>query len=107
MAVGMRRVHDRGAGRQAALAVEQLDRPQAVLGEALLDLAPLLVGVDVQRQLVARGVAAELGQRRRRAGAHGVGGDTDADSLVRGASRARAGTPATDSWRNRGEPPRR
>ena len=82
VAVGVSRVHDRGAGRQAALAVEELDRPQAVLGQALVDLARLLVGVDVQRQLVRCGVAAELGERRRRTRAHGVGGDTDADPLA-------------------------
>ena len=39
-------------GAEAALAGEQLDRPEPVLGEALVDLARLLVGVDVQRQLV-------------------------------------------------------
>ena len=50
VAVRVRRVDDRRARRQAAARVEQLDRPQPVLGEALLDLARLLVGVDVQRQ---------------------------------------------------------
>ena len=52
VAVGVRRVDDGRARAEAAARVEQLDRAQAVLGEALLDLARLLVGVDVQRQLV-------------------------------------------------------
>ena len=52
--VGVRRVDDRRVRAEAAGLREQLDRPQAVLGEALLDLARLLVGVHVQRQAVAR-----------------------------------------------------
>ena len=56
-AVGLRRVHDRRMRAEAAGTGEQLDRPAAVLGEALLDLARLLVGVDVQRQAVLDGVA--------------------------------------------------
>ena len=39
--------------RLAAGAGEQLDRSAAVLGEALLDLLRLLVGVDVQREVVS------------------------------------------------------
>ena len=77
----MRRVHDRRPLAQAALAFEQRDRPQAVLGEALLDLPRLLVGMDVQRQRVRVGVGAELAQRVGRAGAHGVGGDADCDPV--------------------------
>ena len=49
-AVGVRRVHDRRALAQAAGPREELDRPAAVLGEALLDLLRLLVGVDVERE---------------------------------------------------------
>ena len=49
-AVGVRRVDDGRVRAEAAGAVEQLDGPDAVLGEALLDLARLLVGVDVQRR---------------------------------------------------------
>ena len=90
VAVGVRRVHDRRPRAEAALACEQLDRAQAVLGEALLDLARLLVGVHVQRQVVLGGVPPELAQRVGRAGAHGVGGDADAD-----ARRARSAS----SWR--------
>ena len=55
-AVGMRCVHDRRALAEAAGPVEQLDRPDAVLGEALLDLARLLVRVHVQT--AARSAAA-------------------------------------------------
>ena len=68
------------ASRQAARVGEELDRAAAVLLEALLDLAWLLVGVDVQRQLLARGVPADLLEPRARAGADGVGGDADGDS---------------------------
>ena len=44
----MCRVHDRRALRQAAGPGEELDRAAAVLGEALLDLFWLLVGMDVR-----------------------------------------------------------
>ena len=53
-------VHDRRPLAEAAAAREQLDRPQPVLGEALLDLAWLLVGVDVERQPFALRVGADL-----------------------------------------------
>ena len=103
--VRVRGVDDRRARAEAAARVEQLDRAQPVLGEALLDLARLLVGVDVQRQLVLGGVAPELLEPVARAGADGVGGDADADpgapqrlELARYA--------ATDSWRKRSSPPR-
>ena len=72
----VRRVHDRRARAEAAGAREQLDRPHAVLGEALLDLARLLVRVDVQRQaLAARRTRPSSSSQSRGAGAHGVGGD--------------------------------
>ena len=65
--------------REAAGPREQLDRAAAVLGEALLDLPRLLVGVDVERKPLGAGVArrsprasrqgtrARSGGRRRRA----------------------------------------
>ncbi len=53
-------VDDRRARTEAARLGEQLDRPQAVLGEALLDLARLLVGVHVEDEPLARGVGADL-----------------------------------------------
>jgi hypothetical protein len=48
-----------------------------VLREALVDLAPLLVRVHVQRKPCCCGVATELLEPVRRAGAHGVGGKPD------------------------------
>ena len=53
------RVDDGRRAPEQAAVVEQLDRPQAVLGERLLDLARLLAGVDVHRQPVPRGVAGD------------------------------------------------
>ncbi len=81
VAVGVRRMDDRRARSETAARVEQLDRPQTVLGKALLDLARLLVRVDVQRQPVLRGVAAQLLEPRARAGADGVGGNPDPDPV--------------------------
>src|SRR5207302_6075349 len=52
VAVRVRRVDDRRPRREAVGSLEELDRTEAVLGEALLDLARLFVRVDVQRQLV-------------------------------------------------------
>ena len=68
-------------GPQAAGALEQLDRPAAVLGEALLDLPRLLVGVDVEREALGCGVTTELLEPVARTGADGVGGKADADTL--------------------------
>ena len=79
VAVRVRRVDDGRARAEAAAGVEQLDRPQPVLGETLLDLARLLVGVDVQRQLVLGGVAPELLEPVAGTRTDGVGGDTDPD----------------------------
>ena len=42
-------VDDRGARAEATRLGEELDRSEPVLGDALLDLAGLLVGVDVER----------------------------------------------------------
>ena len=65
---------------EAAAVGEELDRAPAVLGEALLDLARLLVGVDVEHEPLVGGVAAELLQPVPRAGADGVGGDPDREA---------------------------
>ena len=78
MRVGVGGVDDRRVRAETAGLRQQLDRPQTVLGEALLDLARLLVGVHVQRQRLARRVGAELLQPVAGAGAHGVGGEADA-----------------------------
>ena len=79
-AVRMGGVNDRRPLSQAAGAVEQLDRAAAVLGEARLDLARLLVRVHVERKLLAgrrsgrstraspRGTRARSGARRRPGG---------------------------------------
>ncbi len=80
--VGVRRVHDRRALTEAAFAREQRDRPNAVLGQALLDFSRLLVCVHVERQLVGGGVCTEFAQRVGRAGAHGVGRDRDVDAVA-------------------------
>jgi hypothetical protein len=50
-----------------------------VLFEALLDLARLLVGMDVQRQLVLGRIPTQLLEPVTRARADGVGGDADVD----------------------------
>src|SRR2546421_4437172 len=81
MAVRVRPVDDGRAWSETTAGVDQLDRSQAVLGEAFLDLARLLVGVGVQRQVVLGGVTAELLEPVAWTGADGVGSDTDADPI--------------------------
>jgi CDP-diacylglycerol--glycerol-3-phosphate 3-phosphatidyltransferase len=79
-AVGMRRVDDRRAFTEAAGAIEELDGPDAVFGEALLDLARLFVRVHVHRQLLRGGVAPDLLEPAHWTRAHGVGGGSDANA---------------------------
>ena len=90
--VRMRRVHDGDVGPEAAGALEELDRPAAVLREALLDLPGLLVGVDVQREAFGLREAPELLEPFARAGANGVGGEADAHAARHAATRAGADT---------------
>ena len=78
----MRRMDDRRARAEAAGLGEELDRPHAVLLDALVDLARLLVGVDVEGQIVLLGVAADLLEPVGRAGADGVGGKADPDAAL-------------------------
>ena len=78
----MCRVHHRRALRQAAGPSEELDRTTTVLGEALLDLFRLLVGVDVEREPFGHRVAPDLLEPVGRARANGVGGDADVDPGV-------------------------
>ena len=52
-----------------------------MLGEALLDLSRLLVGVDVQRQLVLVGVPSELLEPLAGTRTDRVGGDADANPV--------------------------
>ena len=68
--------------------MQELDRGDAVLGAALLELARLLVGVDVADQPVVVGVGGDRLEPGRRDGADAVGGDADGDA--RAAVRPRA-----------------
>ena len=68
------------ARAEEAGAVEQLDRRDAVLGAALLELARLLVGVDVADEAVLVGVGGDRLQPARRHGADAVRGDADVDA---------------------------
>ena len=72
------RVHDRRALGEAPRARQELDRAAAVLGEALLDLLRLLVGVDVEREVVLARVPPDLLEPVGGARADGVGGNSDA-----------------------------
>jgi len=65
---------------ETAGALEQLDRTEAVLGETLLDLARLLVGVNVERDSLGGGVATDLLEPLGRTRAHRVGRDTDPEA---------------------------
>ena len=64
-------------GERKPVRCEQLDRRAAVLGPALLQLARLLVRVDVADEAVLVGVGGDLAQPVGRHGAHAVGGDAD------------------------------
>ncbi len=79
----MGRVDDRRSGAEAAGVGEQLERAEAVLGEALLDLARLLVRVHVQDEVAPGGVTADLLEPLARTRAHGVGGEADPDPAAR------------------------
>ena len=79
---GVRRVDDRRPRPEAAGAGQELDRADAVLLDALVDLPRLLVGVDVEGQRVLLGVAADLLEPVGRAGADGVGGKADPDAAL-------------------------
>ena len=80
--VGVGRMDDGGPWAQAACTGQELDRPDAVLLEALVDLARLLVGVDVERQALPLGIGADLLEPVGRAGADGVGGTADSRAGV-------------------------
>ena len=104
--VRVRAVDDRRPLAEAAAPRQELYRPQAVLGEALLDLSRLLVGVHVQWERLSLGIRADLLEPVGGTGPDGVGGDTDARSPHRAASRPRSRNAATDGWRNLSLPPR-
>ena len=59
---------------------QELDRTDAVLLDALFDLARLLVCVDVKRELVVGGVAPDLREPLRRTRPDGVGGEADLEA---------------------------
>src|SRR5262249_47952648 len=80
--VGVRGVDDGGARSEAAGLGQELDRPDTVLGEALLDLARLLICMHMHDQLLALGVRADGAKPVRRARSHGVGGKADRDALA-------------------------
>ena len=80
-AVRMGCVDDRGAIRQAPRAGEQLDRAAPMLGQAFLDLPRLLVGVNVEDEALAIGIARDLLEPCARTGTDGVGSETDHDAL--------------------------
>ena len=92
---GVRSMDDRGARAETAGPAEQLDGSDAVLGHTLLDLARLLVGVDVEDEPFTLGKAADLLQPGDRTRADGVGGDS-----YLGAGRSQA------ARRHRGRPRR-
>ena len=80
--VGVRRVDDRRPRPEQPDRVEQRDRAQAVLGERLVDLARLLVGVDVHRQARRGCVAGDLLEPVARHGAHRVRRIADRDQRI-------------------------
>jgi CDP-diacylglycerol--glycerol-3-phosphate 3-phosphatidyltransferase len=76
--VRVRPVHDRRSRPEAARVGEQLDRANAVLGDAFLDLPGLLVGMNVERQPLALTVPADLLEPGAGARADGMGSEPHA-----------------------------
>jgi CDP-diacylglycerol--glycerol-3-phosphate 3-phosphatidyltransferase len=76
--VGVRPVHHRRSRPEAARISEQLDRANAVLGDAFLDLPRLLVGMNVERQPLTLTVAADLLEPGAGARTDGVGSEPHA-----------------------------
>src|SRR5918992_911891 len=74
--VGMRRVDDRRPRPETPALGKELDGPETVFGEALLDLARLLVRMDVQDDAFRGRIAAYFLQPVAWAGTDRVGGDT-------------------------------
>jgi hypothetical protein len=74
--VGVRGVDDCGVRAEEAGLREQLDGPQAVLGEALFDLTLLLVSVDVYREILRTGISSDFFQPRSRNRPDAVGRET-------------------------------
>jgi hypothetical protein len=76
----MGRVHDRGPLAETARTRQELDRPAAVLGEALLDLLRLLVCMDVEDEALPLGVSRDLLEPVSGARAHRMRCDAQRDS---------------------------
>ena len=91
-------------GPRQPRAGEQLDRSDAVLGEALLDLARLLVGVDVERQALALRVARRSPRASRRGQARTEWGATPTREPARRAALDLREVAATESCAEAGEP---
>ena len=104
--VGVGRMDDGGSWAQAACTPEKLDRPDAVLLDALVDLARLLVGVDVEWQALPLGIGADLLEPVGRAGADGVGAQPTRTPASRSSSSCRKYS-AVEFCRNRSMPSRR
>src|SRR5215218_1835965 len=79
--VGVRGMDDRRSRPEAAGPVEQLERTDAVVGKALLDLAGLLVRVDVEREAFGAGITPDLLEPVGWAGADGVESTADTESV--------------------------
>ena len=77
----MRGVDDRRPLREDAGVGQELDRSAAMLGHALLDLPPLLAGVDVDDHPGALGVAGDLLEPPARARPHAVRRQADAPGM--------------------------
>jgi hypothetical protein len=75
-------VDDGGPRAEEPRPVEQLDRRAAVLGAALVELARLLVGVDVADQTVALRVLGDPQEPRRADRSHAVRGDAHVDAVA-------------------------
>ena len=84
-------------GPRNPVSVEQLDRRAAVLGLALLELAPLLTGVHVARYPVPIGISRDRLEPAPRDRAHAVGGDSDLDPRHRGRPRPQRVHPARNA----------
>ena len=78
----MGRVDDRRPLAETACLGEKLDRADAVLRHALLDLTGLLAGVHVENEVLRLGEACDLDEPLARACSDGVGGEPDRDAIL-------------------------
>src|SRR5205823_8742773 len=80
--IGVGGVNDCRVRAEAPGLREQLDRQQAVLGQAFLDLAGVLVCVDVQWQAFLLGVTGQVLEPGTGTCPNGVGGDAHPDPAL-------------------------